>query len=623
MKRLLLFVFSAVLSTVAGQAQGLTAAFSAEEAATAYYEMGWDSEAEMLTWDYSPTASGYYTWHLSAQVPYSGQQPFSAIDPDSKYSLCVNYATSGSQNEVAASPTIELRPNSTVEFYACFQSVFLYNAPWKFFVIDEEEEKVALEFNAFQWSQENEFTGPEWKKFSFDLSALSGKKVSLAFQYLGPDGEDLAIDGLRVLQRNDGSDAVITVNEGGAVHFVDQSLGDPGEWAWQFEGGTPATSSDANPVVTYEQAGEYSVTLTVTKGSEQKTVTRTGYVRVVPQAATALIGLPAEGYLSPWCASFVPLNTPVQFTDLSSGKPTSWLWHFDGGTPEESSDQNPVVVYREEGLYGLTLDVENSVGGSHDFMVKAIQAGGTQYVWNITPEETTQLDEVAMGWYGYYGGTNWLGMEQFAEKFDKPAVPVEVDAVQVYFNRTATVTPDAEITVGLYSIGDDGMPAEALATAVVLAKDLAYDEHEIVPTDFVFDAPVTLEDGFFVVIGGFPHNTDDDTYASDDISMLCIRRPAGGKCTAYHLLAEEDPVTYEPTGEYKWYENTEDPVSFALTPHLTYHSPVVDGMAAVAPSATGEVVRRYNLAGQSVGNSHRGIQLQRLSDGRTRKVVVK
>lgn len=622
MKNLLLLL-GAVLSAMGMQAADLKAAFSAEEAAVAYYEMGWDSEEEMQTWDYSSTASGKYTWYLSNTVTYRGQQPFSSIDPKSKYSLCVNYSNSSTQNEVAASPVIAVRPHSVVEFYACFSSAFLVYNPWKFFVIDEDAEKVALEFNAFEWSQENGFEGPAWQKFSFDLSELAGKNVSLAFQYLGPDGEDLVVDGLRVYQLDDDADAVITVNEGASVHFVDRSEGAPDAWTWQFEGGAPATSSERNPVVAYDKAGDYRVSLTVTQGGASDVAVRNAYVHVVPQAATALIGLPAEGYQSPWCASFVPLNTPVQFTDLSSGKPTSWLWHFDGGTPEESAEQNPVVVYKEEGLYGLTLDVENAVGTSHDFMVKAIQAGGTQYVWNIAPEETGSLDEVAMGWYGYYGGTNWLGMKQFAEKFDKPAVPVVIDKVQAYFNRTSTVTPDAPITVSICSVGSDGLPADVLVSATVLAKDLAYDAHEVVPTDFEFDAPVTLEDAFFVVIGGFPNNTDADTHEADDISLLCIRRAAGEKCTAYHLLEEEDPVTYEPTGEYKWYLNADDPVSFAITPQLCYLSPEVDRLATVKVTTDHLPLVRYNVSGQQVGDSHRGIQLQRMGNGKVRKVVVK
>ncbi len=52
---------------------------------------------------------------------------------------------------------------------------------------------------------------------------------------------------------------------GGEVHFTDNSWGAQlVSWEWEFEGGTPATSTAQNPTVTYNQAGTFGVRLTVT-----------------------------------------------------------------------------------------------------------------------------------------------------------------------------------------------------------------------------------------------------------------------------------------------------------------------------------------------------------------------
>ena len=41
----------------------------------------------------------------------------------------------------------------------------------------------------------------------------------------------------------------------------------------------------------------------------------------------------------------------VQFTDLSVGNPTSWVWTFDGGTPSSSSNEmNPRIQYNTPGI---------------------------------------------------------------------------------------------------------------------------------------------------------------------------------------------------------------------------------------------------------------------------------
>lgn len=52
----------------------------------------------------------------------------------------------------------------------------------------------------------------------------------------------------------------------------------------------------------------------------------------------------------------------VQFTDLSSNNPTSWIWSFEGGTPTFSNQQNPTVTYNTEGTYQVTLTCSNSAG---------------------------------------------------------------------------------------------------------------------------------------------------------------------------------------------------------------------------------------------------------------------
>jgi len=72
---------------------------------------------------------------------------------------------------------------------------------------------------------------------------------------------------------------------GGSVQFTDLSTNDPTSWSWTFEGGTPATSASQNPAVTYNTAGTFAVTLTVTnvEGSDTKFVDN--YITVTEVAA--------------------------------------------------------------------------------------------------------------------------------------------------------------------------------------------------------------------------------------------------------------------------------------------------------------------------------------------------
>lgn len=71
-----------------------------------------------------------------------------------------------------------------------------------------------------------------------------------------------------------------TVVEGGSVQFTDLSTNTPTSWAWTFAGGTPATSTSQNPTVTYNTAGTYSVSLTVSNASGSDSKTLAAYITV-------------------------------------------------------------------------------------------------------------------------------------------------------------------------------------------------------------------------------------------------------------------------------------------------------------------------------------------------------
>ncbi|MCX6697586.1 MAG: PKD domain-containing protein [Methanoregula sp.] len=55
----------------------------------------------------------------------------------------------------------------------------------------------------------------------------------------------------------------------------------------------------------------------------------------------------------------------VQFKDISTGKPTIWLWDFGDGTT--SSEQNPRHIYPSEGAYDVRLTASNTYGSDTSF----------------------------------------------------------------------------------------------------------------------------------------------------------------------------------------------------------------------------------------------------------------
>ena len=78
------------------------------------------------------------------------------------------------------------------------------------------------------------------------------------------------------------------VCEGNSVNFADLSGGVPITWDWTFEGGNPATSTETNPMVTYDVAGTYDVELTVHDGVETTSTIMENYISVLEYPNTTL-----------------------------------------------------------------------------------------------------------------------------------------------------------------------------------------------------------------------------------------------------------------------------------------------------------------------------------------------
>ena len=168
------------------------------------------------------------------------------------------------------------------------------------------------------------------------------------------------------------------------VDFTDLSTNNPTSWSWDF--GDSGTSTKRNPSYEYSAAGSYTVSLTAFNATGQDTETMPDFITVSSPLA------PVADFSASPTSGTAPLT--VDFTDQSTGSPTSWSWDFgDDGT---STAQDPSHIYDEVGSYTVRLTATNagasaietktdyiSVGfddvlGSHwafDYIVACFEAG--------------------------------------------------------------------------------------------------------------------------------------------------------------------------------------------------------------------------------------------------------
>lgn len=128
------------------------------------------------------------------------------------------------------------------------------------------------------------------------------------------------------------------------VAFSDASTPNTTQWTWSFPGGTPAFSTDQHPVITYNEPGSYTVTLTASNAAGGNTFTQTNYILVEAQ--------PTAGFV------YTQSRDTVFF--LAGGAPDSLLWQFGDG--QTSTLANPVHRYAQEGAFEVVLTVWDDCG---------------------------------------------------------------------------------------------------------------------------------------------------------------------------------------------------------------------------------------------------------------------
>jgi len=165
------------------------------------------------------------------------------------------------------------------------------------------------------------------------------------------------------------------------VNFTDLSTNNPTSWSWDFGDGV-GTSTDQNPSYTYTSAGTFTVTLVATNAYGSDSEVKNGYITVTAPSNDP----PVADFSADPTSGYVPLA--VDFTDLSTNSPTSWLWDFGDGAGT-STAQNPSYTYTSTGTYTVTLTATNAYGSDDEIKVDYITVNeepppGVMHVQDIT-----------------------------------------------------------------------------------------------------------------------------------------------------------------------------------------------------------------------------------------------
>lgn len=223
---------------------------------------------------------------------------------------------------------------------------------------------------------------------------------------------------------------VTTICAGESINFTDLSTESPSSVEWSFPGGSPSTSSNANPTITYDATGVYSVSLTATNNAGSDQETKTSYITVLAAPNTTINGDNeiCEGETS----------TLIGNINNGGGTVTSYLWTKNGNNIANSNLPN--LEINDGGNYTLTVTNTNNCSvTTPSFQVTLVdfnlsvnttdalcnQNNGSasasvsgnisnySFLWNTTPPQTTsEIQNLSGGSYTVKVTNNLTGCEK-------------------------------------------------------------------------------------------------------------------------------------------------------------------------------------------------------------------
>jgi PKD repeat protein len=153
----------------------------------------------------------------------------------------------------------------------------------------------------------------------------------------------------------------------------------------------------------------------------------------------------------------IAVGGSVNFTDLSTNSPTSWNWTFNGGSPANSTMQNPTnIIYNTAGCYAVTLVATNTAGSGPLTQTCYINVGIVPAVCN----ELFFSEHIE-------GSSNNKALEIYNPTAS--AINISNYAIELYNNGSATVSSTYTLS-GTIASHDVFVIANPASSAAILAQ---------------------------------------------------------------------------------------------------------------------------------------------------------
>ncbi len=288
----------------------------------------------------------------------------------------------------------------------------------------------------------------------------------------------------------------IYIAPGDFINFKDMSKGSPYIWKWFFEGASPSSSNQQNPLsILYTMPGTYDVELIVESNMGIDTIRKNDYI-VVAQVDPC-VTIPIADFRA--STRLIKSGTRIYFEDKSQNNPTTWNWYFQGGYPTYAATSNITrgIEYNVAGFFDVSLSVNNACGSNYDYRDDYILVfSGPVNVYcdtisNISPNENIYSPSIPGTW-GEIGGHNGQRVRMYAEKFEQFSFE-RIDAFLIPIVKSEAANYNSKVTFYVWD-GKTVYPEEILAQKDYFIRDIPENFTYVVD----FGKPIEVDGPFFI-----------------------------------------------------------------------------------------------------------------------------
>jgi serine protease len=290
----------------------------------------------------------------------------------------------------------------------------------------------------------------------------------------------------------------------------------------------------------------------------------------------------------------------VVFTDLSTYKPNSWKWVFDGGTPATyNGEKPPAVSYSTPGTYDVSLTVSSTNGSDTKTKTNYITVSPASSCtsinypapadWSFTNYYTGGPE---VGTDGWINGKNVYQDKEKAMYFDASGSGATfITKVWIAFGVAYSASPDKTVPIRIYD-GSSGSPGAQLASQNIKMAQIMADKTGGVYTEFNFSPAVSLPASkkFFVSVD--VTNLEWTAGVKDTLSITSNSNGQTVPSAVWERQADDKWYHYNTTGS--WPLN----VSLLIHPYITQEPGLATFTSSGTTICSGETVS-FNAAGST------------------------